>query len=73
LPVSGLSGAASCGRTALVFSVVRFHDKRSAMAWIAVFSFWPSDWLSGACVLRSMIWSSSSRFTSIRRRIVIFG
>ena len=37
------------------------------MAWIAVLSFWPSDSLSGACVLRSMIWSSSSRFTSIRR------
>jgi hypothetical protein len=56
-----------------VFSVVRFDDKRSAMPWIAVLSFWPSAWLSGACVLRSMIWSSSSRFTSIRRRIVIFG
>ena len=38
----------------------------------AVFSFSPSDSLSGARMLRSMIWSSSSRFTSMRGRRCCF-
>ena len=49
------AGAASRGRTALVFSVLRFGISLSAMAWSAVLSFWPSDALSGARVLRSII------------------
>jgi hypothetical protein len=54
--VSGwLAGAPSGGRTARVFSVLRFRTSLSAMACSAVLSFWPSDSLSGARVLRSMI------------------
>ena len=54
--VSGLpAGAVSDGRTALVFSVLRFCSSLSAIAWIAVLSFPPSDSLSGARWPRSMI------------------
>ena len=68
-----LAGAASSGRMALLFSVLRFGISLSAMACSAVLSCWPSEALSGARVLRSIISSSSSRFTSIRRLLFIAG
>jgi hypothetical protein len=63
-------GTAGCSKTLLVFSVVRGCGSIPANACSALLSFSPSDSLNGACVPRSMIWSSSSRFTSMRGRFI---
>src|SRR5450755_3065393 len=63
-------GAADCSSTALVFSVLRGFASIPTSACSAPLSLSPSDSLNGACVPRSMIWSSSSRFTSIRGRFM---
>ena len=64
------AGVSGCSKTALVFSVVRGCGSIPASACSALLSFSLSDSLNGACVPRSMIWSSSSRFTSIRGRFI---
>jgi hypothetical protein len=52
--VDAVAGVGGVSRTALVFSVFRFPNSLSAIACTAVFSFLPSDALSGACMLRSI-------------------
>src|SRR3954453_7820821 len=65
------AGVSGCPKTFLVFSVQRGGGSIPANAYNALLSFLLSDSLNGACVPRSMIWSSSSRLTSMRGRFIV--